>query len=82
MDHIVHGARHAQAARRRERFQAGRNIDPITEDVFVLQQDGTKMQANAEAKALFLLDVGVPHGDVDLRLDSTFDRIDDASEFR
>jgi hypothetical protein len=40
------------------------------------------MQANAEAKALSLLDVGVPHSNVGLRLDSTFDRIDDACKFR
>jgi hypothetical protein len=80
-DLVSHHPRDADPAWFRERFQACRDIDAITENVVVLDDDVTEVDPDAEPDPAVLRRAGLAIDHRALHLGSAADRVDDAREF-
>ena len=80
-DFVAHDAADADAARFGETFEAGGEIDPVAENVAVLDDDVALVDADAEVDALVGRDAFVAFRHRALHLDRTAHRADDAGEF-
>ena len=72
--------RDADAAGLGEAFEPGGDIDPVAEDVAVLDDDVALVDADAELEALFRRGRGVAFGHRALPLGGAAQRVDDAGE--
>jgi len=70
----------ADPARLSQRFEPGCNVDAVAEDVAILDDDVTDIDAHAKFDALVLGHRGVALGHLALQLDRTAHRVDDAGE--
>src|SRR5439155_10578038 len=78
---FLHPCRNADPARLGDPFEAGGDVDPVTEDVAILDDDVALVDADAELDAVGGRDAGVPVAHRLLHLDRATHRIDDAGEF-
>src|ERR1041385_7003221 len=77
---IAHDAADAYSARRGQRFKACRDIDAITVNIRVVDDDVADVQADAKFDAPLLRDGDVAFGHEALDVDGTAYRIDDTGE--
>ena len=72
---------YANPARLGERFEPRSDIDPVAEDVAVLDDDISLMDADAQLDAVIGRSVDAPAANFPLDLDSAAECIDDAGKF-
>src|SRR6516162_3438573 len=77
---LVSRGTEANPARLGQRFEAGGNVDAVSEDVAILDDDVTDIDAHAKFDAPLCRCCGVAGGHLPLHLDRTAHRIDDAGE--
>jgi predicted RNA methylase len=78
---IAHHAAGANAAWLGQRLEAGGDIDPVTEDVAILDDDVAEIDAHAKLDPPFGWDAGVTDRHFALHFDCAAHRIDDAGKF-
>src|SRR5215471_9250233 len=77
---LLDAGRYANAARLGQAFEAGGDIDPITEDVAALDDDITDIDPDAKFNAVVGRNVDIALGDRLLHLDRAPQRVDDAGK--
>jgi hypothetical protein len=77
---IAHDAAGADATWIGQRFEAGSDVDPVAEDVAILNDDVADIDAHAEFDALFRRDAEVTCRHFALHFDRAPDRVDDAAK--
>jgi len=78
---IAHHPTDANPSRLGQRLKASSDIDPVAEDVAVLNDDVTKIDAHTKLNPSFRGDPGVARRHFALRFDRAPYRVDDACEF-
>ena len=76
----MHLARHADATRLREPFQACGHVHTIPKDVTAVDNDVPDIDADAKLDPLFLRYTGIAFGHAALNIDSTAHRVYNAAE--
>jgi hypothetical protein len=74
--------RHADASRDRERFQTGRDVDAVAEDIAVIRDNVADMNADTKLNPLCRCNVEIGAGYSELDVDGAACRIDRADKLR